>query len=133
MALTYEDMNCSAAGLYDSTARAIVHGIGNYLELTAPSGILSESGESGFELEPNTPNPFTGTTTLHFRLPRPMEVTIEIYSLDGRRVATVADSRYESGVYSMSWNAGTLPPGVYICRMRAGDHVATQRMVIGGR
>lgn len=130
LALTYEDMNCSAAGLYDSTARAIVQGIGNYLELTAPSGILTESGESGFALEPNIPNPFSGSTQIRFRLPSSMDVTIEVYSLDGRRVATVADGRYESGAYSMSWNADTLPAGVYICRIRAGEHVATQRMVV---
>lgn len=64
------------------------------------------SGEAAFGLR-NYPNPFSSTTTISYRLEERSRVTLEIYDLLGKRVATVADEVEESGSQYHEWNGYT--------------------------
>ena len=73
-----------------------------------------------------SPNPFTTSTTLSFRLGKPenlqftvynlQSVSIKIYDLFGREVATVVDEVMQPGEHVVRFDAGSLPAGVYILK-----------------
>ena len=88
----------------------------------------------------NYPNPFNPETWIPYRLSDPAEVTVSIYSVDGRLVRTLELGQMPAGVYSDKeraayWdgrNAAGEPvaSGVYFYTLSAGDFKATRKMVI---
>ena len=98
-------------------------------ELVQPTALLS-----------NYPNPFNPETWIPYRLSDPAEVTVSIYSVDGRLVRTLELGQMPAGVYSDKeraayWdgrNAAGEPvaSGVYFYTLSAGDFKATRKMVI---
>ena len=135
LALTYEDMNCDEAGLYDSTANAIVRGIIDYLGLDF-TGIAEEKGSilSGFVLEQNYPNPFNSITTIQYSLPQEDKVTILLYDLKGSQIKTLINDRQVPGVKTLMWNgkndAGKpVPAGIYLYTMASGNIITTRKMI----
>ena len=135
LALTYEDMNCDEAGLYDSTANAIVRGIIDYLGLDF-TGIAEEKGSipSGFVLEQNYPNPFNSITTIQYSLPQEDKVTILLYDLKGSQIKTLINDRQVPGVKTLMWNgkndAGKpVPAGIYLYTMASGNIITTRKII----
>jgi len=76
------------------------------------------------------PNPVSGRATLEYALPEEREVTLEVYDVLGRRVATLAEGKKEAGVHRAALEAGPLPSGTYFARMRAGSFQKTRRITI---
>ena len=74
-----------------------------------------------FHLAQNYPNPFNPSTTIQFALPGQAEVTIRLYDLLGREVATLVNEEYQPGEYKLLFEAGELASGVYFYRIRARD------------
>jgi hypothetical protein len=72
-----------------------------------------------FALGSNYPNPFNPETTIPIALPEAAHVTVTVFDILGREVATLMDETYEAGVYELRWEAGTMPAGIYFIRMRA--------------
>jgi len=73
-------------------------------------------------LSPAAPNPFREGTTLAFGLAQPGHVELTLFSVDGRRVRTLASGMYAAGNYRLAWDgrdeAGRLAaPGVYYARL----------------
>ncbi len=83
-----------------------------------------------FRLLPPYPNPFNGAAVISWRLAQEADVTLEIYDLQGRRVLRHAPGREQPGSYSYTWESGNNPSGIYICRLRAGETVLTQKLVL---
>jgi hypothetical protein len=88
-----------------------------------------------FALHQNEPNPLTGATTIRFDLPRPSSVQLEIFDLQGRRIATLADGFFPAGCHSSEWNGrtssgGRVQAGVYVYRLQAGSFRAQRKMVL---
>jgi hypothetical protein len=126
MALTYEDMNCSAAGMYDSTAYAILHGMGDFLGVDASLDVDAVSASTGeLQLLGSFPNPFTGSTSIRFTLPHRDRVTIRIVDPIGRIVATILDEERDPGTHEVRWDARREAPGIYLCQLKSGDVVRT--------
>ena len=80
------------------------------------------------------PNPFHPRTTLRFEVPRPGHVRLSIFDVAGRLVRTLVNESRPAGRHSVSWegrdeSGRSVPSGVYLYRMEAGNFVATQRMV----
>jgi hypothetical protein len=92
------------------------------------------SGEpvpAAFALRGAAPNPFGGTATLRYEVPAAARVTIAVYDLLGRRVATLFDGASEAGYHAVSWDARGLASGVYVVRMHADTGFAqTQRVTL---
>jgi Secretion system C-terminal sorting domain len=81
-------------------------------------------------LQSNHPNPFRGSTTIHFVLPAAAQVTLEIFDPAGRRVATLLrDARRDAGAHEAVFRVPDLPSGVYLCRLKAGGSTETRRIV----
>lgn len=73
-------------------------------------------------LMPVAPNPFRNAASLSFALPREAAVDLAVFSLDGRRVRTLAHETRAAGVHSVSWNGtddrgNRVHPGVYYVRL----------------
>jgi hypothetical protein len=81
-------------------------------------------------LEQNYPNPFNPSTTIRYELPRASHVTLTVYDLLGREVATLIDDVEEPGYKSVEWNAASVASGVYLYRLKAGSFVQTRKMTI---
>ena len=85
--------------------------------------------EKNFWLRSNYPNPFNPSTIFEFRVSSFGFVSLKVFDVLGRDVATVVNGVRPAGVYSVRWNASSLPSGVYFYQLRAGDFVDTKKMV----
>jgi aminopeptidase N len=91
-----------------------------------------------FALQQNYPNPFNPRTSITFRLPERSYVSLQVYDVVGRLVATIVDEQRSAGLYSVDWNSSNVASGVYFCRLTAhpqtgihvGDFVQTRKMVL---
>jgi len=95
----------------------------------------NESRPLTFALHQNIPNPFAGTTTIRFDLPRSEHVRLEIFDLAGRRVARLANSSFPAGSHAVDWNRlsdrrGAVQPGVYLYRIDAGDFHDQKKLIL---
>jgi len=81
-------------------------------------------------LRANAPNPFRRSTTIAYQLAEPGAVTLRIYDMLGRRVATLADGYREAGVHHRTLDARGWASGVYFCRLRTEDHQETRKIVL---
>ena len=135
MALTYEDMNCEAAGNYDSTAYALILGICNYIGLDL-SQIENEAAiPSGYSLHQNYPNPFNPTTILRYDLPEDHLVNITIYDMLGRAVKILINKYQDAGYRSIICNATNnygkpVSAGIYLYQIQTGEYMQTRKMVL---
>jgi photosystem II stability/assembly factor-like uncharacterized protein len=87
-------------------------------------------GLGDFTLMQNYPNPFNPSTTISFTLPSRSFVTLKIFDVMGREVATIVSEEMQAGSYSRSWNASTIPSGAYFYRLHAGAYTKTKRFVL---
>ncbi|MEO1077424.1 MAG: T9SS type A sorting domain-containing protein, partial [Bacteroidota bacterium] len=83
-----------------------------------------------YRLESAFPNPFTATTQIGFTIPQTEEVSIAVYDMLGREVATLAKAAYPAGSHQVTFDAANLPSGVYVYRMTAGETTLTERVTI---
>lgn len=113
---------------------------GDVVELPAASGALALSKFTGvedeisapteFNLSQNYPNPFNPSTNISFSLPESQFVTLKIYDVMGREVATLVENEMTAGSHDLSFNAASLASGKYFYRLTAGDFTATKQMVL---
>jgi hypothetical protein len=82
-----------------------------------------------FTLSQNYPNPFNPTTTIGFTIHRDGHVKLEVFDLQGRRVATLVDEERRSGVYhQVLFDASKLASGVYVAQLTIGEMLEARRM-----
>jgi len=83
-----------------------------------------------FSLSQNYPNPFNPTTTIDYHLASTEKVILKVYDILGREVRTLVDERQNAGSHSVVFDSGGLSSGVYLCRLQAGDHTSTIKMML---
>ena len=91
---------------------------------------VEEAPPARFSLQPNYPNPFTTTTHVRFAITTPQAVTLAVYDVFGRRVATLVDAFKPAGTYEARFDARGLAAGVYVYRLQAGSTVEARTMVL---
>jgi hypothetical protein len=91
---------------------------------------------TNYELSQNFPNPFNPVTTIRYGLPKGERVTLKIFNLLGEEVVTlVGDEQKEAGYHAAIWDGRNaqgqvVASGIYLCQLRAGSFVQTQRMAL---
>jgi hypothetical protein len=110
------------------------------MEVSAGAPLVLIMGEAAgipteFALEQNYPNPFNPTTVIRYGLPAPGRVSVKVFDLLGREVATLVDDVQEAGYHSVEWKGATLAgspagSGVYFYELRAGSYVETRKMLL---
>ncbi len=105
-----------------------------YIRAIVDYGYLSVDEDnqipSTFALQQNYPNPFNATTVLNFAVTQSGHVKLDVYNLLGQHVETLVDGRYEAGEYTISWNAGNLPSGVYFARLQSQERTESVKMML---
>ncbi|CAN5140400.1 hypothetical protein BH23BAC3_BH23BAC3_05080 [soil metagenome] len=107
------------------------HNAGVIYSETSVSAEPEESEISNrVKLNQNYPNPFNPATTIQFSLPERMNVTLEIFDLLGRLVATPIDHQLSGGTHQVEWDASNLASSVYFYRLTAGNQVENRSMIL---
>ncbi len=82
-------------------------------------------------LLPNYPNPFNPSTVLSFELPARSDITLEIYDILGRRVASLLNNRtLPAGRHEHVFDAQSLASGTYLVRLTSNNSVRNQKILL---
>ncbi len=98
--------------------------------ISAPTSVPVVDVPHTFSLDQNYPNPFNPATHFEFRIAESRMVTLTIYDILGREVATLVNDDKPAGVYSVTWNAAGYSSGTYFYRLQAGNFTSTRRMML---
>ncbi|MGD1043947.1 MAG: C45 family autoproteolytic acyltransferase/hydrolase [Bacteroidota bacterium] len=99
---------------------------------SSPTSVAKDNSSlpESIMLEQNYPNPFNPATTISFNLPTRFFVSLKVFDLLGRNVATIFSEELSAGAYSRQWSAVALPSGVYFYRLQAGNFVETKKLIL---
>ncbi len=86
--------------------------------------------ELDFSLSQNYPNPFNPSTTIKYEISELSFVTLKVYDVLGKEVATLVNEELEAGEYEIDFIAGDLPSGIYFYTFRSGFFVKTKKMLM---
>jgi len=119
----YTDRNLFRGGLY---------GWGLQFNNVAVVGIQSGTAALplSYELSQNYPNPFNPATVIQYRLAAAGDVSLKVYDILGREVATLVQGRETEGLHSVEFHGDNIASGVYFYRIRSGDFLSTRKMLL---
>jgi hypothetical protein len=89
-----------------------------------------------YALGQNYPNPFNPSTTISYDIPKSSQVSVKVFDMLGRLVATLVDGVQSPSGYRVEWNPTGLSSGIYFYRIQAqtldgsGDFVAVKKLVL---
>jgi len=83
-----------------------------------------------YTLKQNYPNPFNPSTTITFSIGTYSYISLRVYDVLGREVATIVSEKLPAGNYSRQWNAAKMPSGIYFYRLQAGSFTETKKLVL---
>lgn len=121
-----------ANGQYDAVIGFWHNPYGGGLPGVSDAGRVA--GPPAFSLSGANPNPFRGRTSIHYSLLHACKVRLDVVDVTGRVLGLLVDEQQTQGEYRVAWDvghvpAGTMPRGVYFCRLRAGEFMATRKIV----
>lgn len=90
----------------------------------------ADATASDFRLLGNYPNPFNPSTTIRFEALQDAEAMLDVFALDGRRVATLVDGMIEAGYHEVTFDAATFGTGVYFARLSSYAGTQMIKMVL---
>lgn len=104
-------------------------------------GVLCAAGEDNvshnnqqlpkeYSLNQNYPNPFNPSTKINYDLPFDGRVSIKIFDMTGREVASLVNEFKTAGYYTADFNASALSSGVYFYTISADNFTATKKMIL---
>ncbi len=99
-------------------------------QLFVNTGIDEPATVTEFALYGNYPNPFNPTTTISFALPEASHVQLAIFDIQGRKVEVIINGQRDAGNHEITWDASTLPSGIYFYSIQAADFKAVKKMVL---
>ena len=129
MSLTYKIRAKDNNGLFSDYSSTV------YVSNAAPykkgiGFVRSEDIPQQFMLKQNYPNPFNPATEISYSIPQPLQVKLHIYNSIGQAVIELVNEYQDIGHYTIQWNAGTLPSGIYFYQLSAGKYSETKRMIL---
>lgn len=88
-----------------------------------------------FRLMANYPNPFNPETMIPFELAETGPASLTIYNLMGQKVVTLISGVQQAGYHVVPWKGSddrgrSVASGLYLMRLAAGPHVATQKTML---
>lgn len=99
-------------------------------------GIITSNEENNlvtpasFKLYNNYPNPFNPSTQIQFDVAKSGWISLEVFDVLGRKVATIVNGNKTAGSYTVNFDASNLSSGIYLTRFTAGNTVFTQKMTL---
>jgi ligand-binding sensor domain-containing protein len=128
-------------GLTDSSVTSLMYDQQGYLYAATDSGLFrsrsitavvhqTNGQPASFSLAQNYPNPFNPSTSIQYSVSGSQKVTLKVYDVLGREVATLVNERKLPGMYTVQFVGSKYASGVYFYRLAAGDYVETKKMVL---
>ncbi len=87
-------------------------------------------GPLSFTLQQNYPNPFNPSTNIKFSIPESGDIKLAIYNIVGEEVAVLVNGFTEAGFYNVTFDATSLPSGVYLYKLQSANSVETKKMML---
>jgi probable HAF family extracellular repeat protein len=134
--LTARAISPNGRYIVGSGFKAATGGWEAYLLDTRPGGPSSVEEKPAdelpveYQLQQNYPNPFNLSTTIRFSIPHREYVTLKVFDVLGREVATLVDAEMEAGEHSVLFTAEGIPGGVYIVQMSADKVIQRVSIVL---
>jgi hypothetical protein len=83
-----------------------------------------------FALNQNYPNPFNPSTRIQYTLSTSGYTVLKVYDVLGREVSTLVDEVQHAGLHTVTFNASTLPSGVYLYKVTSGTNSSVKKMLL---
>ncbi len=99
-------------------------------EIKSVENYRSERLPQEFFLEQNYPNPFNPLTVIRYQLPVKSAVSLKVFDVLGREVATLVDEKKEVGEHLVRWDAEGVSSGVYYYKLSTDTYSETKKLVI---
>ncbi len=107
--------------------------LGVYDVKLTPTTAVAEREEimpASFELKQNYPNPFNPVTSIQFSVSRERWVSLKVYDISGREVATLVNESKPAGIHRVEFAAQALPSGVYFYKLTVGEFSQVRKMAL---
>jgi glucuronoarabinoxylan endo-1,4-beta-xylanase len=134
--VTSETQNVEELDPVDVAEDRLTVSLGAGSVTTLVSGHSPVSTESGTvpqgapELFQNYPNPFRSSTAIGYSIPRSADVSLQIFDVLGRKVATLVDGFVSAGTHETAFKTSRFSPGMYLYRLEVGHAVQTRLMTL---
>ncbi len=119
---------------FSSNWNVLVTGSANGLirifQLAGATSIEESLGPTIFEPLQNYPNPFNLTTTIKFQITNCDHVTLKIYNVLGKEIATLLNAEMRPEIYEVTWDAGGFPDGIYFYKLETSSFAECRKMVL---
>ncbi len=127
---TVEDYLTNHYGVFwvglDGTARKLYYDGDVVTNLKGNESKIADN----YSLSQNYPNPFNPTTRIDFSIPKQGFVSIKVYNMLGKEVATLVSREMTPGAYSLDFNASKLSSGVYFYKMEVNGFSEVKKMML---
>lgn len=89
-------------------------------------------GPKNFNLLQNYPNPFNPSTSIQYAIENKQQITLKVYDILGKEIATLVNKEQEAGVYEINFNAEdyNLSSGVYFYKLKMEGDEMTRKMML---
>ncbi len=81
-------------------------------------------------LSQNYPNPFNSVTRIGYQLPVSSDLSIRVFDMSGREVATLVEGTQPAGFHSFNWDANTVAAGLYFVKMKSVEFSSVRKVVL---
>ena len=78
----------------------------------------------------NYPNPFNPSTQIQFGMAETGRVVLEVFSIDGRKVATLVNNVHSAGMHTVQFDASNLASGMYLYRLQTAGFINTKKLLL---
>ena len=144
-------INCQATEFGDGSLYTLVGCVLNGVVYgdTSLTGISNYNSTipDKYSLSQNYPNPFNPTTKIKFEIPSDVKrqtsnelfplrkggsgvVSLKVFDITGREITTLVNERLQPGTYEVTFDASTLPSGIYFYQLKVGDFVETKKLIL---
>jgi DNA-binding beta-propeller fold protein YncE len=88
-----------------------------------------------YKLYQNYPNPFNPTTNIKFQIIKNIFVTLKVYDILGKEIATLVNEKLRAGIYEIpfsinQYNSRQIPSGVYFCKLETDNFLGIKKMIL---
>ena len=101
-----------------------------YYDQVTDVSVNKKTNLNAYSLSQNYPNPFNPSTKIDYSIKEEGQVTLKVYDILGREIATLVNENKPAGNYTVEFNAANLPSGVYIYKLTAGKFTAVKKLIL---
>lgn len=90
----------------------------------------TKAAPSEYKLDQNYPNPFNPSTKIAYSIPQNSFVTLKVFDVLGKEVATLVNETKNAGNYEATFDASKLTSGMYIYELKTNNFVQNKKMML---